>query len=42
MATVKEYVTDANFDRHGLEPVQLLEEALSGIAHLHSLKIGMY
>ncbi|KAK2160612.1 hypothetical protein LSH36_129g02047 [Paralvinella palmiformis] len=39
IATVEDYVIDANFDRHGLKPVELLEEALSGIAHLHSLNI---
>lgn len=29
-----------DFDRHGLEPVVLLQQAMSGLAHLHSLNIG--
>ncbi|XP_013384368.1 serine/threonine-protein kinase/endoribonuclease IRE1 isoform X2 [Lingula anatina] len=38
-ATLKEYVTEKNFDRHGLQPVQLLRQSMAGIAHLHSLNI---
>ncbi|XP_065065505.1 serine/threonine-protein kinase/endoribonuclease IRE1-like [Rhopilema esculentum] len=38
-ATLQEYVTDANFERNGLQPVDLLYQALSGLAHLHSLNI---
>ncbi|KAK6312195.1 hypothetical protein J4Q44_G00178590 [Coregonus suidteri] len=28
-----------DFDRHGLEPVMLLQQTMSGLAHLHSLNI---
>ena len=31
---------DPTFDRHGLTPVTVLNQALSGLAHLHSLNIG--
>ena len=34
------YVSDEKFERHGLRPVELLFQALSGLAHLHSLNIG--
>ena len=37
-----QYVTEANFDRHDLQPVELLHQALSGLAHLHSLNIGKF
>ena len=39
---VLQYVTDANFERNGLQPVDLLYQALSGLAHLHSLNIGKF
>ncbi|XP_034046007.1 serine/threonine-protein kinase/endoribonuclease IRE1-like isoform X2 [Thalassophryne amazonica] len=38
-ATLQEYVERKDFDRHGLEPVMLLQQAMSGLAHLHSLNI---
>eukprot|EP00794_Sanderia_malayensis_P009072 gene9072-10040_t len=38
-ATLQEYVTDANFDRRDLKPVDVLYQALAGLAHLHSLNI---
>ncbi|XP_031425227.1 serine/threonine-protein kinase/endoribonuclease IRE1 isoform X2 [Clupea harengus] len=38
-ATLQEYVEQIHFDRHGLEPVSLLQQAMSGLAHLHSLNI---
>ncbi|XP_062388116.1 serine/threonine-protein kinase/endoribonuclease IRE1-like isoform X2 [Sardina pilchardus] len=38
-ATLQEYVERPDFDRHGLEPVSLLQQAMSGLAHLHSLNI---
>jgi len=38
-ATLQEYVSDEKFERHGLQPVELLYQALSGLAHLHSLNI---
>ena len=41
-ATVQEYVEDSTFDRHGLEPVQLLEQTMMGLSHLHSLNIGAF
>lgn len=31
---------DPTFDRHGLTPVTVLDQAMSGLAHLHSLNIG--
>lgn len=31
---------DPAFDRHGLTPVTVLNQAMSGLAHLHSLNIG--
>ena len=31
---------DPTFDRHGLTPVTVLNQAMSGLAHLHSLNIG--
>nr|XP_020516716.1 serine/threonine-protein kinase/endoribonuclease IRE1-like [Labrus bergylta] len=33
------YVERKDFDRHGLEPVMLLQQTMSGLAHLHSLNI---
>ncbi|KAL2101092.1 hypothetical protein ACEWY4_002853 [Coilia grayii] len=38
-ATLQEYVERPDFERHGLEPVSLLQQAMSGLAHLHSLNI---
>jgi len=35
-----QYVERKDFDRHGLEPVTLLEQTMSGLSHLHSLNIG--
>ena len=35
-----QYVEDPRFDRHGLTPVTVLNQAMSGLAHLHSLNIG--
>lgn len=35
------YVERKDFDRHGLEPVVLLQQTMSGLAHLHSLNIGI-
>ena len=37
---VSQYTEDPTFDRHGLTPVTVLEQATSGLAHLHSLNIG--
>ncbi|CAJ0967334.1 unnamed protein product [Ranitomeya imitator] len=39
MATLQEYVEEKDFDRHGLEPIGLLEQTMSGLAYLHSLSI---
>ncbi|PFX20206.1 Serine/threonine-protein kinase/endoribonuclease IRE1 [Stylophora pistillata] len=39
-ATLQEYVEDPTFERHGLTPVTVLNQAMSGLAHLHSLNIG--
>lgn len=36
-----QYVERKDFDRHGLEPVMLLQQTMSGLAHLHSLNIGI-
>nr|XP_029510675.1 serine/threonine-protein kinase/endoribonuclease IRE1-like [Oncorhynchus nerka] len=38
-ASLQEYVGRQDFDRHGLEPVMLLQQTMSGLAHLHSLNI---
>ncbi|KAL0993143.1 hypothetical protein UPYG_G00103770 [Umbra pygmaea] len=38
-ATLQEYVEQQDFDRHDLEPVMLLQQTMSGLAHLHSLNI---
>uniref|UniRef100_A0A8C9Z1H8 Serine/threonine-protein kinase/endoribonuclease IRE1 n=1 Tax=Sander lucioperca TaxID=283035 RepID=A0A8C9Z1H8_SANLU len=38
-ASLQEYVESKDFDRHGLEPVMLLQQTMSGLAHLHSLNI---
>ncbi|XP_036445565.1 serine/threonine-protein kinase/endoribonuclease IRE1 isoform X1 [Colossoma macropomum] len=38
-ATLQEYVEQKDFNRHGLEPVILLQQTMSGLAHLHSLNI---
>jgi hypothetical protein len=41
-ATVQEYVEDSTFDRHGLEAIELMEQTMMGLSHLHSLNIGMH
>ncbi|XP_037331207.2 serine/threonine-protein kinase/endoribonuclease IRE1-like isoform X2 [Pungitius pungitius] len=38
-ASLQEYVERKDFERHGLEPVTLLQQTMSGLAHLHSLNI---
>uniref|UniRef100_A0A669CH12 Serine/threonine-protein kinase/endoribonuclease IRE1 n=1 Tax=Oreochromis niloticus TaxID=8128 RepID=A0A669CH12_ORENI len=38
-ASLQEYVERKDFNRHGLEPVMLLQQTMSGLAHLHSLNI---
>ncbi|XP_069785910.1 serine/threonine-protein kinase/endoribonuclease IRE1 isoform X2 [Narcine bancroftii] len=38
-ATLQEYVEQKDFDRHGLEPIILLQQTTSGLAYLHSLNI---
>ncbi|KAM9372405.1 LOW QUALITY PROTEIN: serine/threonine-protein kinase/endoribonuclease IRE2 [Phaethornis superciliosus] len=38
-ATLQEYVESPRFDRHSLDPVSLLRQTMSGLAHLHSLSI---
>ncbi|KAJ8264092.1 hypothetical protein GJAV_G00145060 [Gymnothorax javanicus] len=38
-ATLQEYVEQPGFERRGLEPVDLLQQTMSGLAHLHSLSI---
>ncbi|KAK7940337.1 hypothetical protein WMY93_003663 [Mugilogobius chulae] len=38
-ASLQEYVERKDFDRNGLEPVTLLQQTMSGLAHLHSLNI---
>nr|XP_033816601.1 serine/threonine-protein kinase/endoribonuclease IRE1 isoform X2 [Geotrypetes seraphini] len=38
-ATLQEYVEEKDFDRHGLEPITLLQQTMSGLAYLHSLNI---
>ncbi|XP_075436055.1 serine/threonine-protein kinase/endoribonuclease IRE1 [Ascaphus truei] len=38
-ATLQEYVEEKDFDRHGLGPITLLEQTVSGLAYLHSLSI---
>lgn len=38
-ASLQEYVERKDFNRHGLEPVVLLQQTMSGLAHLHSLNI---
>ncbi|XP_043945168.1 serine/threonine-protein kinase/endoribonuclease IRE2 [Protopterus annectens] len=38
-ATVQEYVEDPDFDCLDLDPVTLLYQTMSGLAHLHSLNI---
>ena len=35
-----QYVEDPTFERHGLTPVTVLNQAMSGLTHLHSLNIG--
>ncbi|OXB81844.1 UNVERIFIED_CONTAM: hypothetical protein H355_015041, partial [Colinus virginianus] len=38
-ATLQEYVENPSFDRHNLDPVSVLHQTMSGLAHLHSLSI---
>ncbi|XP_053897649.1 serine/threonine-protein kinase/endoribonuclease IRE2 isoform X1 [Malaclemys terrapin pileata] len=38
-ATLQEYVESPSFDRRNLDPVSLLYQTTSGLAHLHSLNI---
>ncbi|XP_064009381.1 serine/threonine-protein kinase/endoribonuclease IRE2 isoform X3 [Pogoniulus pusillus] len=38
-ATLQQYVESPSFDRRGLDPVSLLRQTMSGLAHLHSLSI---
>ncbi|NXI67651.1 ERN1 endoribonuclease, partial [Anseranas semipalmata] len=38
-ATLQEYVESPSFDRRSLDPVSLLHQTMSGLAHLHSLSI---
>ncbi|XP_069511092.1 serine/threonine-protein kinase/endoribonuclease IRE1 [Ambystoma mexicanum] len=38
-ATLQEYVQLKDFNRHGLEPIDLLQQTMSGLAYLHSLNI---
>lgn len=35
-----QYVESPSFDRRGLDPVSVLRQTMSGLAHLHSLSIG--
>uniref|UniRef100_A0A8C3T418 Serine/threonine-protein kinase/endoribonuclease IRE1 n=1 Tax=Chelydra serpentina TaxID=8475 RepID=A0A8C3T418_CHESE len=39
-ATLQEYVESPGFDRRNLDPVSLLYQTTSGLAHLHSLNIA--
>ncbi|XP_053551268.1 serine/threonine-protein kinase/endoribonuclease IRE2 [Bombina bombina] len=38
-ATLQEYVENLSFPRFGLDPVTLLHQTMSGLAHLHSMNI---
>ncbi|XP_061867068.1 serine/threonine-protein kinase/endoribonuclease IRE1 isoform X2 [Colius striatus] len=38
-ATLQEYVEQKAFSHHGLQPIALLQQTTSGLAHLHSLSI---
>ncbi|XP_054036693.1 serine/threonine-protein kinase/endoribonuclease IRE2 [Dryobates pubescens] len=38
-ATLQQYVESPSFDRRGLDPVSVLRQTMSGLAHLHSLSI---
>ncbi|NXJ94681.1 ERN1 endoribonuclease, partial [Corythaixoides concolor] len=38
-ATLQEYVENPGFDRRSLDPVSLLRQTMSGLAHLHALGI---
>ncbi|XP_019397368.1 PREDICTED: serine/threonine-protein kinase/endoribonuclease IRE2 isoform X1 [Crocodylus porosus] len=38
-ATLQEYVENPSFDRRSLDPVTLLHQTMSGLAHLHALHI---
>lgn len=41
LLSYSQYVERRDFNRHGLEPVVLLQQTMSGLAHLHSLNIGI-
>nr|XP_028568505.1 serine/threonine-protein kinase/endoribonuclease IRE1 [Podarcis muralis] len=38
-ATLQEYVEQKDFSQHGLQPITLLQQTMSGLAYLHSLNI---
>nr|XP_020638250.1 serine/threonine-protein kinase/endoribonuclease IRE1 [Pogona vitticeps] len=38
-ATLQEYVEQKDFHHHGLQPIVLLQQTMSGLAYLHSLNI---
>ncbi|KAJ6656489.1 hypothetical protein lerEdw1_003777 [Lerista edwardsae] len=38
-ATLQEYVEQRDFSQHGLQPITLLQQTMSGLAYLHSLNI---
>ncbi|ETE68960.1 Serine/threonine-protein kinase/endoribonuclease IRE1, partial [Ophiophagus hannah] len=38
-ATLQEYVEQKDFGHHGLQPITLLQQTMSGMAYLHSLNI---
>ncbi|KAH0629293.1 hypothetical protein JD844_011243 [Phrynosoma platyrhinos] len=38
-ATLQEYVEQKDFTHHGLQPITLLQQTMSGLAYLHSLNI---
>ncbi|KAJ7317980.1 hypothetical protein JRQ81_004142 [Phrynocephalus forsythii] len=38
-ATLQEYVEQKDFSHHGLQPITLLQQTMSGLAYLHSLNI---
>ena len=40
LSSLTQYVETVDFDRGGLEPIALLQQTMSGLAHLHSLNIG--
>ncbi len=40
MATIQDYVEKKDFPWSNLDPISALDQAISGIDHLHSLDIG--